>query len=102
MYKVYNIMYITCKVMYNVSIRKREAGTNRSAILTETCASQAEVESLYNSDFFPNNWTRGRALQRFCQDGVPTQGICSSVLFLLGGLNSTQLNTVSSFICGVT
>lgn len=53
----------------------------------------SEVDSLYNSDFFPNNWMRSRLLQRFCRDGVPTQGICSSVLFLLGGLNSTQLNT---------
>ncbi|XP_023713658.1 lipase 3-like isoform X2 [Cryptotermes secundus] len=53
----------------------------------------SEVDSLYNSEFFPNNWMRGRLVQRFCRDGVPTQGICSSVLFLLGGLNSTQLNT---------
>lgn len=63
------------------------------------CVSQPEVDSLYNSDFFPTNWMRGRLLQRFCRDGVPTQGICSGVLFLLGGLNSTQLNTVSTFTC---
>jgi hypothetical protein len=59
------------------------------------CVFQAEFDELYNSDFFPNKWLRAGMLETLCRDGVPTQRICSSILFFLGGMNSTQLNTVS-------
>jgi len=75
--------------------------TRKLLVIRQGLAFQAEADRLYNCDFFPNNWMRGRFLQTFCRDGAPTQIFCSSILYLIGGLNSTQLNTASIVTCTV-
>ena len=77
------------------------AVTRKLVVIREGFMFQAEADRLYNCDFFPNNWKRGRFLQTFCRDGAPTQIFCSSIVYLLGGMNSTQLNTASIVICTV-
>lgn len=49
---------------------------------------------LGTGEFLPNKEIYTWAGQKFCRDEVPTQIICSSILFLTGGWNVEQLNTV--------
>lgn len=45
-------------------------------------------------EFLPNSETMARLGQSACRDEAFFQSLCSSVLFLIGGFNSAQLNSV--------
>lgn len=49
-------------------------------------------------EFLPNNELMTMLGQAACRDKAWFQFMCSNVLFLIGGFNSAQMNSVSSAV----
>jgi hypothetical protein len=54
------------------------------------------TELIYNRPFFPNSKYVNRPLRMLCKTGAITQGLCTNILFQIGGFNSNQINQVSA------
>ncbi|KDR15392.1 Lipase 3 [Zootermopsis nevadensis] len=50
------------------------------------------TEFLYNRQFFPNTKFINGPLRTLCKTGAITQGLCTNILFQIGGFNSNQIN----------
>ncbi|KAJ9595453.1 hypothetical protein L9F63_013364 [Diploptera punctata] len=50
------------------------------------------TELLYNRPFFPNSKYVNWPLRTLCKTGAVTQGLCTNILFQIGGFNSNQIN----------
>jgi len=56
---------------------------------------QLLTELLYNRPFFSNTKYVNEPLKKLCKTGAITQGLCTYILFQIGGFNSNQINQVS-------
>ncbi|XP_069668914.1 lipase 3-like [Periplaneta americana] len=50
------------------------------------------TELLYNRAFFPNTKYVNGPLRTLCKTGAITQGLCTNILFQIGGFDSNQIN----------
>ncbi|PSN43337.1 hypothetical protein C0J52_14182 [Blattella germanica] len=62
------------------------------AVATKYIPKGIITEFLYNRPFFPQSKYVNGPLRTLCKTGAITQGLCTNILFQIGGFNSNQIN----------
>jgi hypothetical protein len=94
-------------VMYIIQIfipykERTKAACSKFSDTLITSVFQLLTELLYNRPFFPKTKYVNGPLQKLCKTGAVTQGLCTNILFQIGGFNSHQINQVSSVKTNIT
>lgn len=62
------------------------------AVATKYAPKGLLTELVYNRPFFPNTKYVNGPLRTLCKTGAITQGLCTNIIFQIGGFSSNQIN----------